>query len=368
MSVDPQGQDLVAELSEVMDNMDTKTETATATPDAPPATAEPGVEAVDGSTAPPESPAPDPAPAADAAPAIPVVDPNVIAPPVGGEPFTFSVDRKQVALEGARVVGDDILIPKDVWLHQMVPNYLGDRGAWREEKRGLQREIAAREAGQSEESRRAKALVAIVGNLLNNPEELQRVAENWQVQGPVLMAQAEANATKAELARYRAQEEAAAAEQEEQQFRTRADLHLAQTVEELLAEAGVQWDGIPAEEARWKQFVEALEQDVGFDLLYPRDHRGQRALDEDRVRRAFNREHARSKQQAQVTRVTEKKAALNTAAVAPAKPIAPSPGKPAAKAPQQPTPAARNAQGQFTKQEEPFDAEDYLRKTKFFDD
>lgn len=343
MLLDPEGQGDPDALLDAL-TLDTP-ETATATPEAPPATAEPGAEVDSGSPAPPESPAPDTAPAADAAPTTPVVDPNVIAPPVGGEPFTFSVDGRHITVDGARVVGDDILIPKTVWFNQIRPNYLGDRGAWREEKRSLQREIAARNAGQSEESRRAKALVGVVDQLFADPERLMQAAQNWQVEGPKLRAEAEANVYKSELERYRQQEEQARAQKEEADLLPILDNTLAQSVEGLLAEAGVQWQGNETEQARWKGFVQALEEDIGFGNLFTKDHRGQIQLDEDKVRRVFNRELARARSEAQATRVVEKKAALNTATVAPAKPIAPAPGKPAAKAP---SPPPRDEKGQFT--------------------
>ena len=338
-------------------------ETATPAAETPPVTTEPGAELTEGSPAPSESAAPDPtAPAALAAPA-PVADPNTFIPPEGGTPFTFAVDGRQVALEGAKVLGDHILIPKDVWLNQVRPNFLADRTAVRERERGLRRELAARETGQSEESKRSKALIAVVDQLFANPDALLKAAENWHIEGPKLRTEAELNVTRQDLERYRQQEAEAKAREEEAELMPKLQNGLALAVEDLLAEAGVQWDGNQAEEARWKGFVEALEQDIGLTSLFSRDHRGQIVLDEDRVRRAFNRERARGQSQQAVAKVVEKKTALNAAATAPTKPSAPVAGKPPAK----PVKAerTRDDNGQFTKRLDPDEWERDFMKRQF---
>lgn len=147
------------------------------------------------------------APAEPTAAAPPLTTEGFTPPP--GDPFTFTVDGQQVAVDGAVVAGDYIVIPKTVWDRQIRPNHLADRRVWREKERAYSTALQEAQQGFHERVARADAILARVAELNQaGPEAWAQWLDQFQQNAPLLEAQAREAAARQQLERIHAAETA----------------------------------------------------------------------------------------------------------------------------------------------------------------
>lgn len=363
MSTDTQGQETDTLLDDLLEAVGetpepapvsadaTPTTDQSPAPDAPPAAPEPSSEGEPASA--PEAPRP----------------PDELQAPIspfdGGEPFTFRVDGQHVALDGVKLVNDHVVIPVETWRTQVQANLLGHRGAWREREGAYKQEIGKERQQRQAIEAQHNAIMAEVQQMFADPQVMLEKLQNWQVNGPLLQAQIEARAAKAQVEQFQRQQQEVQRQQQEAAQEPKLKEHLGDTVEQWLTDNGVDWTG---DQDTWVEFLHHLWDTYGKDVLYIRDPlTGRLALNEDRVYREFQREVSRAKSRQQAVKAADASKARNQAALAPAKPATPAPVKapPAAKAtPERP----RDATGKFTKSEEPFDAQAWLHKRSYLDE
>lgn len=334
---DPVGQDF---------DLDAAISTALSEPETAPETPESASAPADSPTTDaPDPAAPDASPDGESPPAAlaPVTpfDPSKHIPLDSGDPFTFRVDGRQVAPDGARVVGDHIVFPKTTW--QQMHTLLADRSVIKERETGYRQRIQALEAGQGAWQQEKSALLAQVDRVFSDPAAAQQFLENWQVHGPRLRAEMEAKAARAQLDAVRQRDAEAEAERQDAALVPQLFDGLGATLEAWLQDEGIDWQNDP--DKHWGTFLREVWDDHGKDGLFTRDPlTGRYELNEDKVARLFQREATRYKARQRSASVTsaqvEKKVQQNAAAIAPAKPKPPVPGKPVARAPD----------GTFTKQ------------------
>lgn len=257
--------------------------------------------------------------AALAAPAEPAPQPTTIDP-LGGDPFVAKVDGTELALTGAKAVGDFILIPRDTWDRELRPKYLGDRTAWRQKEQQYQRQVHELANARTDKEARADALSAKLLELFQNPDKLAAEYENWTQRGPVLVAEAQAEATRRQLEAYQAREREQQEQERERALEPELQNELGVTVERLLAEP--EFRGVPEEVA--VEFVRqmwATHQRFGYHQngVFNRGPRGIE-VNPDFLREALTREARRTRTEQVQAKTTERTKALNQAAVAPAKP------------------------------------------------
>lgn len=303
----------------------------------------------------PESPAaPDPSSEGDSpAPANPASqtpdESQAPDPFAGGEPFAFRVDGRQVALEGAKVINGHVVIPEATW-HNQARHFLADRSAIKERTTAYQREVAQeRQARQAVEAQH-QAIMAEVQQMFADPNVMLDKLNRWQTEGPLLQAQIEARAAKAQVEQFHRQQQELRRQEQEAAQEPQLRQQVGDVIEEWLDDAKVDWRSQPE---TWVEFVRHLWDVHGRDGLFGRD-----GLNEDRLHREFQREVARFRAQTQVAKQVEKKVELNKAAAAPPKPKPPTPGKP------QP----RKADGTYSKKpapDNPEDWEEWFRTTQF---
>jgi hypothetical protein len=159
--------------------------TPAADPDAPPADEE--QTQPDGGTPP-------------ATPAVATAEPGTEGTEPEAVPFAFKVDRTEIPVPDAYVVGDMIVMPRDSWERHVRPN-LANRQEWVRERSGLTRQIETLKSSRSEKERQADALVDELTRILTpgNEEELHAFLNDLERQGPILQAKAEARALREEL-------------------------------------------------------------------------------------------------------------------------------------------------------------------------
>jgi hypothetical protein len=140
----------------------------------------------------------DASPPADAGLAPATEPPKLTFSPPTGEPFTLRVDRNAIPLDGAVSTPDGgVYFSPDAW-RKVSGSYVGDRHGWQQERRALEARAQQIETGRSQKEVQAEKALAKVHELFNNPEKLQAEFENWQVNGPRIMAEARAEAIQAE--------------------------------------------------------------------------------------------------------------------------------------------------------------------------
>lgn len=272
-----------------------------------------------------------------AVPAEPAPQPTTIDP-LGGEPFVARVDGTDLTLTGAKAFPDFILIPRETWDRELRPKYLGDRNGWRHREQQYQRQVQELSQARSVKEERADALTAKLLELFNDPAKLEAEYANWAQRGPVLVAEATAEATRRQLEAYQARDREAQEAERERALEPELQNELGMTVERLLAEP--EFRGM--EEALAVEFVRqmwATHQRFGYhdQGVFSRTARGIR-VNEDFLRDALTREYRRGKREQGQAKTAERTKALNQAAVAPAKPT-PGPTKnvTGVKAPAKPT-------------------------------
>lgn len=162
-------------------------------------------------TASAEAASPDlPSAPAESPAAVPPLTTAGYTPPTG-DPFTFTVDGQQVAVDGAVVAGDYIVIPKTVWDRQIRPNHLADRRVWREKERAYSTALQEAQQGFDERVARADAILARVAELNQaGPEAWAQWLDQFHQNAPLLEAQAREMAARQQLERIQAAETARA--------------------------------------------------------------------------------------------------------------------------------------------------------------
>lgn len=331
-------------------------------PAAPP---EPATADAPPSDAPPTA-SPDGADAIAGTPAPPIEPPDLTSysPPEGGEPLLvrLSPDGTRVTPEGAKVYPTGVWFPKDSW-EAFRGQWVGNRDGWRQREAQLEAALSSDRERIAHREEELTAGLAVLREAFSNPEAMAGLLEDWQRQGPILQARAEAKQYQARLARYEQQEQETRSQQEQAALAPRVVQAVGDVVGGWLTDAGIQWDGVPEAEKQWGGWLREIIEDHGIHALLKSDPvSGQKNLDLERIHRLFTRELNRSRSQGAQAKAVDKVVARNAAAVAPAKPSAPVPAKPV----QKPGPP-RDEAGKF-KPAEPFDADEYLRKQRFIDD
>lgn len=263
-------------------------------------------------------------PASAAAPAAPAeATPAVFQPPAGGEPFHLRVDGRDIPIEGAAMHGDYLVIPKDAWDRVIRPQYLADRGAWRQKEAGYQRQLQQVQSQRSDTELRAQAMLSKIAELdKGGPEAWANWLDNFAQNRPVLEAE-----IKARIAEQRAQ----ALEQWQQQQvqeATAAQMeplyqqHLAQTIDQYLANDQYKVLAGDREELLrelWEDHRERLF--VKADRDYPEAgiRQGEDAFNFDALERVLERLAGKAKRYAVQTAKLQQAAKVN-ASVTPPKP------------------------------------------------
>lgn len=290
-------------------------------------------EPLDGPPAPSPTPSDAAASASPEAPASAPATPEAIDPFAGGTPFTFRVDGTEISPQGAKVVGDHVVIPRQAWEQEVRGKWLGNRDAWRQREGQWEhrlRETESRIAGRQEE---LDASLAVMREFFKNPETARALLQDWERQGPLLQARAETQRYKAQAERYDREQQEAAERRQQAEFAPQVIQAMGDFVGQTLTEAGVKWEGDKAAEQQWGGFIRELVEDYGVRAMLRTDPlTGAVDLDREKLGRLVQRELGRSKAQQSTVKAAEKVVQQNAAAVAPPKPTAPVPTKPVAKA------------------------------------
>lgn len=352
-----QGADtLVADLLEAAGGSEATPETDTATPatDQSPTPDTPPVQP--DATSPEKVDAP-----ATPAPLTPPEIPTPVDPFSGGEPFAFRIDGRQVSIDGAKVINDHVVIPKSAWLNQM-QHFLGDRSAIRNREGQYKQALEQANAGRSEWEAEKATMLGEIQQMFADPEAMLAKLQNWQTEGPLLMAKMEAKAARQQVEQFQRRQQDEMRHQQEAAVIPQLQDQLGDTVEQWLSDHGINWE---SDKERWSGWMRNVWEDFGPNGLFQRDPiSGRPVLQEDKVQRLFQREVSRVQSAQVAAKAVEQKKAMNAAAVAPSKPKPPVPGKAPAPAPTR----ARNDSGQYTKKDEPFDRDTWLAKRSYLDE
>lgn len=119
----------------------------------------------------PDQPEPEPAAADEAATADeagPATEPE---PQLEIRPFHFKVDGTAVEVPGAHEAGDYIVIHKDAWNRNLLPNWTANRGEWRRKEREFKHEIEQLRAARSEQESHAAEIAKMFDALVAGGEE-----------------------------------------------------------------------------------------------------------------------------------------------------------------------------------------------------
>lgn len=290
------------------------------------------------SAADPDAGSPDPSPEPDARPAsaetpagveAPApVTPAVFQPPEGGEPFHLRVDGRDIPIQGAAMHGDYLVIPKDAWDRVIRPQYLADRGAWRQKEAGYQRQLQQMQAVRSDTELRAQAMLAKIAELdKGGPEAWAGWLDNFAQNRPVLEAE-----IKARIAEQRAQaleqwQQQQAQEAQAAQIEPLYQQHLAQTLDQYLAQDGYKVLAGERDELLrelWEDHRERLFVKADRDIPEAGIRQGEDAFSFDAMERVLDRVAAKAKKYAAQTAKVQQAAKLN-ASVTPPKPAKPVP-------------------------------------------
>lgn len=129
-------------------------------------------------------------------------------------PFQFRVDGTDVNLDGIRANDTHVVIPRELWQRELMPNYLGSREAWQEQRgQWTQREREYQQAIQQEQLER-KAVVDEFNALISDPQRLQQFLTDFERELPVLQQKLRADAAERQLhaQQYRLQQQQQQAE------------------------------------------------------------------------------------------------------------------------------------------------------------
>lgn len=134
-------------------------------------------------------------------------------------PFSFRADGSDVAVEGATVRGDEIVIPRDAWFRHVQP-HLADRRGWERERSRMQSQLRTLDPERNEAVVRAQHLLgkldAIQAALEKGDEgPLVDLVNNFTQRFSVWRTEAENEALKRAV---KSRDEVATAEQNEQEL------------------------------------------------------------------------------------------------------------------------------------------------------
>jgi hypothetical protein len=296
----------------------------------------------DQTTETPEPASPSPIEGGPETPAVPPI-PQFVAPT--GEPFTLRVDRNQIPLEGAVQTPDGgVYFSPESW-RKVQAQYVGDRGGWQQERRTLESRAVQAEQARSQRDLKAEKQLDKLAAIFNDPsgELLRQEYENWQVRGPLMVAQAEREALQTERDALAQQVQARQEAEQAAALLPRMEEYLGQELSKVLT---AEFAGIfGAEQA--KALGQEIWQHHAAQVFYE-DQRGTIFVNHDAVRDLVERRasYIRSAKAGQAV-VAEKKA-TNQAVLTPT--------KPGVAAPKAVTPKVEKARdeetGKFTKQDQ----------------
>jgi hypothetical protein len=254
----------------------------------------------------------------------------------------LKVDGQEIPIEGASVHGDYLVIPKATWDRTIRPQYLGDRTVWRQKEQGYQRQLQQVAAQQSEETLRARGLLAKVAELdKGGPEAWATWLDNFHQNRPILEAEIKARIAEQRAAALEQQQRAVVEEQAKAAEEPLYQQHLIDTLRQALAQD--EYKVLASEQDEllrelWEDHRDRLF--VVADRDYPEYgvRQGEPAFNYDALNALLTRQAAKAAKVRQQVEQLERAAKVN-ASVQPA--VAP---KPAAKRPVQPP---RNDKGQF---------------------
>jgi hypothetical protein len=288
-------------------------------PDAPPPTTPP--------TATPAASAPPSAPASQSSDQIPTATDGQDAPPAR-VPFTFAVDGQQVTVEGAAVVGDNIIIPKAAWDQVVRPRYLGDRHVWRQREAGLQQQLKEAASAKGDREGRAEAILAKVQELdTGGPEAWAQWLDNFHTTRPILEAEAKARVAEQRLHAIEQQRQEQDSAAQADSLVPRLQSHLDQALSQYLARDEFKVLAADADALKatlWDQaaqlFFEAPEDFPEAGL-----RQGDLGFRYDLFTRLLESHAAPARRLAAQVQQATQAAKSNAAAVAPTRPVAPTP-------------------------------------------
>ena len=115
------------------------------------------------------------------------------APEIELRPFTFNVDKTPVEIPGLQVAGDFVVMPKEVWDRQLLPNWIANRGEWRRKERDFRRELESLKTQRSAKDAHYESVTKLFDEMVQGGEErLIEWAEGVIARYPVMKAEAEA--------------------------------------------------------------------------------------------------------------------------------------------------------------------------------
>lgn len=158
--------------------------------------------------------------------------PQKFVPPDRGDPFALRVDRTEIPIEGARVIDDHIVIPRDAWERQVQHKYVANRDEWRTREQKLQQELGTLRATVPEEREQAQALLAELGDLLKDRDKLVAWFDNFEQNAPMLKLQAELRLKQQRLDKIEAERAEVETARQAEELRPRLQAHVAEQVKE----------------------------------------------------------------------------------------------------------------------------------------
>ena len=174
------------------------------------------------------------APAEGEAPQAEPELPQKFVPPDRGDPFTLRVDRTEIPLEGARVIDDHIVIPKDIWERQVQHKYVANRDEWRAKEQRFQQELTTLRQTVPEEREQARAQLAELQSMLDGTpqgrEKLIAWLDGYEQNAPMLKLQAELRLKQERLDKIEAERAEVDLARQAEELRPRLQAHLADQV------------------------------------------------------------------------------------------------------------------------------------------
>ena len=135
-------------------------------------------------------------------PGLQAIPPQPPAP--APQPFSYTVDRQPVQVPGAKLVGDEIHIPKDAWQRFVQPNLRDGRAVQQQIQQITQQANAFRQQAE-QRGTRGEELWNKLTSLGNDREKLLQFFENYEQEWPKIQAKAEADFYKRQVDEYQRQ-------------------------------------------------------------------------------------------------------------------------------------------------------------------
>lgn len=125
----------------------------------------------------------------------------------GARPFTFNVDRQEVAIDGAfivptpneeGVVEEMVVMPLSTFQRQMLPKYVGDRQSFTRALRAKDLELEEIRSERSAKEAQVETILNNLNGLLSDRDKLAAFLDNFEAEAGDLRHQAEAARLQAE--------------------------------------------------------------------------------------------------------------------------------------------------------------------------